>query len=475
MTTIRLCPQCGNDQSFSTERRPNGNTGCLACGFRNPTAKFQVEVMPMPSPTKEPKAYMLALAEKLKAEGGRQMTQGECKNLELAESTLRMKKGSPADFMAVMPDPGDTPPGGIEFEAAPGAFDSLTRVELVKKCEGLTTQLAELLNSSIDQAEVVNSEMNELNETTASHATRIKVLDDKLTAMADGADTAWGIIANASNWMSGTDNSSDWVKAAIRWRDEFYHPMLDALLKPKSATEPLMANNAGPDVTTPPADGAWVPRWVAITLWGLLDDIDTASDMFKDNYKGLANYVYKKQRQRFQVGTSDGYEVQFNGYSDPPREVRDCGTLEGLNHLAAAAAGYIKKLKVDHHFAEVFMDSLADYPEIVALIQPPSVPNCPPCPTGWEKLRDSANAGEISEEELFSMGFSRWNEAGDEAEGEDLIRGGVLWLMPVNWYDELPKDFDFVTIHGTSCRVDAGASKDSRMGYLAFGLVRFQF
>lgn len=73
------------------------------------------------------------------------------------------------------------------------------------------------------------------------------------------------------------------------------------------------------------------------------------------------------------------------------------------------------------------------------------------------------------------MGFSRWNEKGDEAEEDDPFAGGTLWLMPVNWYDELPKDFDFVTIHGAACRVDAGASKDSRMGYLAFGLVRFQF
>jgi hypothetical protein len=36
-------------------------------------------------------------------------------------------------------------------------------------------------------------------------------------------------------------------------------------------------------------------------LWTLLDDIDTASDMFKGDYEGLAKYVYRKQQLRHQV------------------------------------------------------------------------------------------------------------------------------------------------------------------------------
>jgi hypothetical protein len=36
-------------------------------------------------------------------------------------------------------------------------------------------------------------------------------------------------------------------------------------------------------------------------LYKLLDNIDTASDMFKDDYKGLAKYVYKLQQKRHDV------------------------------------------------------------------------------------------------------------------------------------------------------------------------------
>ena len=34
-------------------------------------------------------------------------------------------------------------------------------------------------------------------------------------------------------------------------------------------------------------------------LFKIIDDIDTASDMFKDNYEGLSKYVYKKQQERW--------------------------------------------------------------------------------------------------------------------------------------------------------------------------------
>lgn len=525
------CPDCGrfNPRGTRTERRLNGDSTCGVCGTKNPTAKWQAGVMP--SPTSSPRAYMVALAVNLKADGGRKMTQGECKNLELAESILREKE---------------------DIKAEPSPFDNMTRIELVKQCETLSVQLTDVLNEAKSRAEEANVELSELQESTVEHRSRLEALDKKLQAMADGCETAWGIIANAGNWHGS--NTSEWVGAAIRWRDEFYHPMLDMLLKPKGVVEPkgttstmadvlrapavreameqkfmspLMTSNAGPDVPTPPAsndtgmvtlsysvsveqaekmdsgegdyreierlaasqallrkgkpagpighsDGEeWVPRWVAIHLWKLLDDIDTYSDMFKDNYERLAKAVYRRQRLRFQVGTSDGYDVEFNGYRDPPREVRDCGTLKGLRHLTAAAAAYIKERKVDHHFAEIFLDSLTDYPEVLALTQPPSVPNCPPCPGEWEDLADAALNGRICEEELFSMGFSRWNEKGDEAEGDDPFTGGTLWLMPVNWYDELPKDCNFITINGEECRVD-GLSKDSRMGYLAFGIVWFE-
>ena len=42
----------------------------------------------------------------------------------------------------------------------------------------------------------------------------------------DLAETAWGIIANASDWLEGTGKSdvarAEWVAAAERWRDRYH-------------------------------------------------------------------------------------------------------------------------------------------------------------------------------------------------------------------------------------------------------------
>lgn len=47
-------------------------------------------------------------------------------------------------------------------------------------------------------------------------------------------------------------------------------------------------------------------------LWSLLDDIDTASDIFKDDYEGLAKYVYRKAQERHKIAQSDGHRLTFN-------------------------------------------------------------------------------------------------------------------------------------------------------------------
>ncbi len=45
-------------------------------------------------------------------------------------------------------------------------------------------------------------------------------------------------------------------------------------------------------------------------LWGLLDDIDTAGDIFKDDNVGYRKYVEAKQKRRWESGvTSDGYTL----------------------------------------------------------------------------------------------------------------------------------------------------------------------
>jgi len=51
----------------------------------------------------------------------------------------------------------------------------------------------------------------------------------------------------------------------------------------------------------------------AFKLWGLLDDIDTAGDMFKPSdmksFQAYYKYINKKCQERFAVFTSDGYDL----------------------------------------------------------------------------------------------------------------------------------------------------------------------
>jgi hypothetical protein len=54
-------------------------------------------------------------------------------------------------------------------------------------------------------------------------------------------------------------------------------------------------------------------RKIAEELWQLLDDIDTASDMFKPTnevgYRNFYNYAMRKQGERFKYLKSDGYKL----------------------------------------------------------------------------------------------------------------------------------------------------------------------
>lgn len=50
-------------------------------------------------------------------------------------------------------------------------------------------------------------------------------------------------------------------------------------------------------------------KTIAEELWKLLDNIDTASDMYKTDYEALADFIYKEQRKRFKLMTSDGYNL----------------------------------------------------------------------------------------------------------------------------------------------------------------------
>ncbi len=52
-------------------------------------------------------------------------------------------------------------------------------------------------------------------------------------------------------------------------------------------------------------------RAISVFLWGLLDDIDTTSDMAKSNDVAYRNRVERIQKRRFEVSTSDGYDIAF--------------------------------------------------------------------------------------------------------------------------------------------------------------------
>ena len=78
----------------------------------------------------------------------------------------------------------------------------------------------------------------------------------------------------------------------------------------------LMTMNANIDPPIPPEAPDLDYRKIAVFLWSLLDDIDTASDMFKENYEQLSDYVYDKQQRRFEVSASDGHELVFTKDTD---------------------------------------------------------------------------------------------------------------------------------------------------------------
>lgn len=53
-------------------------------------------------------------------------------------------------------------------------------------------------------------------------------------------------------------------------------------------------------------------REIAEFLWDLLDNIDTAEDVAKENDKFFRQLVHKHHRRRFEVGTTDGYGLTLD-------------------------------------------------------------------------------------------------------------------------------------------------------------------
>lgn len=65
--------------------------------------------------------------------------------------------------------------------------------------------------------------------------------------------------------------------------------------------------------TIPSVGSSSIDRKQAEFLWELLDDIDTAGDMFKprdlDSWERYYSWINKKLRKRFEVFQSDGYKL----------------------------------------------------------------------------------------------------------------------------------------------------------------------
>ena len=58
---------------------------------------------------------------------------------------------------------------------------------------------------------------------------------------------------------------------------------------------------------------------IAYVLWALLDDIDTASDMFKPTMNNFYKYAMSKVEERFKQMGSDGHDL-FVCKNRPPPE-----------------------------------------------------------------------------------------------------------------------------------------------------------
>jgi len=71
-------------------------------------------------------------------------------------------------------------------------------------------------------------------------------------------------------------------------------------------------------------------RLIAEDLWSLLDDIDTASDIFKPDdetsYKAFYQYVMTKSEQRFKHLESDGFNIFTKEEMKQVKKLKKCNS-----------------------------------------------------------------------------------------------------------------------------------------------------
>lgn len=78
---------------------------------------------------------------------------------------------------------------------------------------------------------------------------------------------------------------------------------------------------------------------------------------------------------------------------------------------------------------------------------------------------------ERTPDELRTLGLRPWNKSGDPEDG-DRYGGGVLWLLPGEWYDYMPDRARLMSISGRAVAFDRGVTdNDIRFGCLPYGVV----
>jgi hypothetical protein len=77
----------------------------------------------------------------------------------------------------------------------------------------------------------------------------------------------------------------------------------------------------------PQSAEAWKTR--AEKLWQIIDDIDTYSDMAKSDDKLFRGLVERKQKERFEILTSDGYDLFLPGEEPPLGEPQAAQPTDG--------------------------------------------------------------------------------------------------------------------------------------------------
>ena len=128
----------------------------------------------------------------------------------------------------------------------------------------------------------------------------------KAEFMADQILAAFTALPNTIGLMEPTE---DMLIAGNAVMDEYANEQIDRRREVRDVFKAML--KAAPAAL--PASG-WRPTDEAqrLFLWALLDEIDTASDIFKDNYEGLAKFVYRKAQERHKIAHSDGYRLVFN-------------------------------------------------------------------------------------------------------------------------------------------------------------------